>query len=144
MFIKDHMNNVMAFLGVELYFYDSVFVTVSPNEVFEIDAFNDFYFLAGIEYHLNEDHRGFTLIEAENTIVEIGSDSNIQTAIYTEHFTGRISISLKPYGDLSGDVDNMESILTGKCTLNFLRVTPTSLFDDENPRKQNKIFKANS
>ncbi|MCL2682238.1 MAG: hypothetical protein FWE63_01975 [Bacteroidales bacterium] len=135
-FTYQHIGNIMAFMGVDLYFYQSVFLTVSPDEPLEIDAYNEFYFLAGVEHHLSGNQRGFALISAENDLIELDSASNIQTANYTEHFTGKVSISLKPYGQCSGK-GNLNSPLTGQCTLNFFRVTPASFFDHENPRKQN-------
>ena len=135
-FIYQHIENVMQSLDVERYSYESLFVNVSPKELLEIQGSNDFYFLVGIEYHLGEKERGFALISAENTIIELDSDSNLENAIHTDHFNGRITISLKPFGYISGE-GNHQKTLTGKCTLNFLRVTPITLYSNENSRKQN-------
>jgi hypothetical protein len=113
----------MDFMGVDRYFYESVFVTITPNEPIEIDAFNEFYFLLGWKYLFESKQRGFTLISAENCILELESEANMNTAVHTEHFSGNITISLKPYGHISGEGD-LKNPLNGRCTLNFLRVKP--------------------
>jgi hypothetical protein len=115
----------MKFMNVENYVYESVFVTISENTPIEIDAHNEFYFLNGWKYIFDGNRRGFTLISAENCILELESEANMNTAVHTEHFSGKISITLKSFGYISGDGDIGCSI-SGRCTLNFLRVIPTA------------------
>jgi len=124
-FYYRHIENVMQSLGIDQYVYEAVFINASLNQSIEIYAYNEFYFLVGVEYHLEEKQRGFTLILGENDILELDSDASIKNAIHTEHFTGKISISLSPYGNISGD-GNLQNPLNGKCVLNFIRVTPTN------------------
>jgi hypothetical protein len=125
----------MKLMNVEHYVYESVFVTISQDHPIEIDAHNEFYFLQGWKYLFDGNRRGFTLISAENCILELESEANMNTAIHTEHFSGKISISINPFGYISGDGDPQNAI-NGKCTLNFLRVTPTAQ-SNENIRNQN-------
>ena len=124
----------MQFMDIERYFYESVFVTITQDHPAEIEAYNEYYFLLGWKYIFDGNRRGFTLISAENCILELESEANMNTAVHTEHFNGKITVSLKPYGHLSGEGDPKTS-LNGRCTLNFLRVTPTTLPSNENTRK---------
>ena len=113
----------MKFMDIEKYSYESVFVTINQDHPIEIDAHNEFYFLNGWKYIFDGNRRGFTLISAENCILELESEANMNTAVHTEHFSGKISISLKSFGHISGDGDKDCSI-SGRCTLNFIRVIP--------------------
>jgi hypothetical protein len=79
-----------------------------------------------VDYNSDSKQRGFTLISAENCILELESEANMNTAIHTEHFSGHITISLKPYGHISGEGEP-KNPLDGRCTLNFLRVKPISI-----------------
>jgi len=120
-----HIDNTMKFMDIEKYSYQSVFVTISEQHPIEIDAHNEFYFLNGWKYLFEGNRRGFTLISAENCILELESEANMNTAVHTEHFSGKISISLKSFGHISGEGD-LKGQINGRCTLNFLRVTPTT------------------
>ena len=122
-FIYRHIESIMTFLGVEHYFYEAVSIHVNPNHPAEIEAHGEFYFLVGMGYVSLRRLRGFVLISAENTIAELDSEANVANGIHTDHFTGQISISLKPYGYLSGR-GNLQGTLDGKCALNFIRVIP--------------------